>query len=128
MYSSAAAYEGSQVSPIDNKKAAHPNLQRLRPEGERVIGFAMKFLDEVPGYAYDARKDEHSINGQPFDLSGNPDDCNYAIGTEQYEMIQRICDGSVMNVTEDGPTYPAPPASRWTVGTISLIDPPATPC
>merc|ERR1719424_1677416 len=125
--------KGSEVVPIDQAKVDHfvKVYDTFGGAGERVIGFAMKYLDEDSSYSCaqtDAdTPDEMTVGGVPLDASGEPikPDATgyYAIGSQQF-----LDWGGPDNETNcmDKCPPPATPAfdALTFVGLISLIDPP----
>lgn len=108
---------GSQVLPIDATKIDNfVNVyNEFGKQGERVIGFCMKYLDEVEGFTNEGGV--LKMNGELLNLEGDPDTANYPIGTNQFNAYP----GPIMSKPDVPP--PAWDAMDF-VGLISLIDPP----
>lgn len=110
--------KGSDVVDIDAAKIDNfVNVYNdFGKQGERVIGFCMKYLDEVEGFSL--VDNQPLINGEPFNLEGDPNAANYPLGTAHFNSY-----------SEPIMSKPAVPATKaWDamdfVGLISLIDPP----
>jgi sodium/potassium-transporting ATPase subunit alpha len=125
--------KGDQVLPIDQAKVDHfVKVQKtFARAGERVIGFAMKYLDEDSAYTC-AQTDEDTpdtmeVNGVPLDSGGEPIKPDkpgyYAIGSQQF-----LDWGGPDNATNCMDKHPPPATPAFDaltfVGLISLIDPP----
>ena len=140
---------GSETKPMDTAKRDDFNrvYEKLADDGERLIGFCMKFLDELPANcSYDGeaiKKDfpnadpekmakccgkikSPKTNGVPMPLNadGDPDEANYPLGSEQFKLWLDS-DGKPGNVSE-GANVPVTPA--WDgmvfIGIVSMVDPP----
>jgi len=121
-------YEDITSEKVEHFQAAQKDLAG---RGERVIGFCMKFLDEDDTYNcvnQPGESDVMTVNGAPFDSSGEPLDPNkegyYPIGSKQF--LDWGGDDNINGcMTSQGLT---PPEAAWDsmdfVGLISLIDPP----
>lgn len=121
-------YEDITSEKVEHFQAAQKDLAG---RGERVIGFCMKFLDEDDTYNcvnQPGESDIMTVNGAPFDSSGEPLDPNkegyYPIGSKQF--LDWGGDDNINGcMTSQGLT---PPEAAWDsmdfVGLISLIDPP----
>ena len=139
--------KGKNVEKIDAKKAQDFNrvCEKLADDGERLIGFCMKFLDELPsGCAYDQdglkakfpyAEAQGPIGGliktpmtkgkmEPLNTDGDPDAANYPLGTEHFQLWKNR-DGTPGSVSEGAMV---PPNSAWDgmvfIGIVSMVDPP----
>uniref|UniRef100_A0A7S2FWX1 Cation-transporting P-type ATPase N-terminal domain-containing protein n=1 Tax=Octactis speculum TaxID=3111310 RepID=A0A7S2FWX1_9STRA len=120
---------GDEELPIDDAKVKSfiEAYKRLGSLGERLIGFCMKFLDDEEDGFICREKDQtvgskqsdtmKTKDGDDFLIVGDPDDANYPLGTQQYD----VWEGDIMDAPSIKPM--AADAMTW-VGLISLIDPP----
>ena len=146
--------KGTEQAIIDTAKRDDFNkvYEKLADDGERLIGFCMRFLDEkaLPGmpdqadYNFDGLKEKYpgmsdekkailcglvknkSTGGawQPLNTDGDPDVANYPLGTEHFNSWKDT-NGDLGNVSE-GAAVPDTPA--WDgmvfIGIVSMVDPP----
>lgn len=136
--------KGKNVEKIDAKKALDFNrvYEKLADDGERLIGFCMKFLDEMPqGCEYDPKpnfpdaKAGGPIGGliktpitngkkEPLNTDGDPDSANYPLGNEHFTLWKNR-DGTPGSVSEGAMV---PPNPAWDgmvfIGIVSMVDPP----